>query len=115
MHRTYIPLVKWFWAIYLAARDKRGISATGLFKQIDVSYPTAWLMLHKIRNAMEQRDSNYKLANIVELDDTFFGGSGLGGKRGKGSSKNRVIVGISITDDGKPQFAVMKVVEIIRP
>jgi len=113
MHRTHMPLAKWFWAIYLAARDKRGISATGLSKQIDVSYPTAWLMLHKIRNAMEQRDSNYKLANIVELDDAFFGGPGSDGKRGRGSSKSKVIVGVSLTDDGKPQFARMKVVNVI--
>lgn len=26
---THIPLMKWFWAIYLVSRDKRGISAIG--------------------------------------------------------------------------------------
>ena len=78
-----------------------------------VSYPTAWLVLHKIRKAMVQRDSNYKLANIVELDDAFFGAPGSNGKRGRGSSKSKVIVGISLTDDGKPQFAKMKVVDAL--
>ena len=113
MHRTHTFLIKWFWAIYLAAKDKRGISATGLSKQIDVSYPTAWLILHKIRNAMKQKDGDYKLANIVEIDEAFFGGPGSGGKRGRGSSKSKVLVGISLTDEGKPQFAKMKVVENI--
>ena len=27
MHRTHLPLTVWFWAIYLCATDKRGISA----------------------------------------------------------------------------------------
>jgi len=30
MHRTHLPLTKWFWAIYLVACDKRGISALAL-------------------------------------------------------------------------------------
>lgn len=50
-----------FWSIYLISRDKRGLSAL-----------TAWLILHKIREAMSLRDDNYKLANLVELDDGFF-------------------------------------------
>ena len=30
MHRTRLPLTLWFWAIYLCATDKRGISAVQL-------------------------------------------------------------------------------------
>ena len=30
MHRTHLPLTLWFWAIYLCATDKRGISAVQL-------------------------------------------------------------------------------------
>ena len=30
MHRSHLPLHKWFWAIYLVACDKRGISALAL-------------------------------------------------------------------------------------
>ena len=52
MHGSHTPLVNRFWAIYLAARDKRGVSALRLEKELEVSYPTAWLMLHKIRRAM---------------------------------------------------------------
>jgi Mn-dependent DtxR family transcriptional regulator len=42
-------LSSWFWAIYRMSHDKKGISAVQLAKEIGVSYPTAWLMLHKIR------------------------------------------------------------------
>src|SRR5450830_1643002 len=49
-----------------------------------------WLMIQKLREAMEYRDSNYKLANIVELDNGFFGSPDVGGKRGRGTSKMKV-------------------------
>jgi transposase-like protein len=66
MHKTHIPLQKWFWAIFLASHDKRGVSAVRLGHELGISYPSAWLMLHKIRKAMGDRDANYQLAGIVE-------------------------------------------------
>ncbi len=47
--------------------DKKGISAVQLSKEIGVSYPTAWLMQHKIRKAMEDRDQHYTLRGLVEV------------------------------------------------
>ncbi len=46
-HKTHTHLQKWFWAIFLVADDKRGYSALALANSINVSYPTAWLMLQK--------------------------------------------------------------------
>lgn len=60
---------------------------------------------------MRQRDAGYQLANLVEIDDAFFGAPG--GKRGRGTSKSKVIVAVSTTEEGQPQFAKMKVVESI--
>lgn len=54
-HSTNLPLTKWFWAIYLTASDKGGISAARLSKQIAVSWITASRMLRKIRIAMGHR------------------------------------------------------------
>lgn len=113
MHATKTPLLKWFWAIYLAAKDKRGISALFLAKEIEVSYPTAWVMLHKIRDSMENRDSAYRLADIVEVDESYFGGPDNGGKRGRGTSKSKVVVSVSTTESGKALYAKMNVVEDI--
>jgi len=109
--KTRTPLVKWFWAIYLVAHDKRGISANHLAGQIGVSYPTSWLMLHKIRKAMGDRDALYQLEGIVELDDAFFGAPKEGGKRGRGTEKAKVIVGLSLTPRGNPVNVKMQVVE----
>ena len=38
MHRTHLPLTVWFWAIYLCATDKRGISAVQLSRTLDICY-----------------------------------------------------------------------------
>jgi transposase-like protein len=56
-HKTHMPLQKWFWAIFLVAHDKGGCSAVRLSQQLDTRLETAWLMLHKIRAAMGQRES----------------------------------------------------------
>lgn len=107
---THIPLMKWFWAIYLVSRDKRGISAIGLKNAINVSYPTAWSLLHKIRHAMAVKDQDYILQGLIVIDDAFFGGVVEGKKRGRGTEKTKVLVAVSLVNE-KPQFAKISVIE----
>ncbi len=109
-HRTHAPLKKWFWAIFLVGTDKRGCSAKRLEKLIGVHYATAWLMIHKIRRAMKDRDSLYKLSNFIEMDDSYFGGSAAG-KRGRGAAnKSTVVVAVERRGTG-PGFAAMEVID----
>jgi transposase-like protein len=114
LEKTRTDLVKWFIAIYSMATDKRGYSAVQCSKDIEVSYPTAWLILHKIREAMEKRDESYSLVGIVEMDDGYFGGSDEGGKRGRGTDKTKVLVGLSLDDSNRPKFAKMEVIPDIK-
>ena len=111
MDRTQTPLRKWFLSFYFMSEDKRGISALSLKSKIGVAYQTAWSMCQKIRHAMSSRDENYKLSGIVEIDEAFFGSPTEGGKRGRGTDKTAVFVSVSLTEDGKPGYAKMKVVE----
>ena len=113
-HKTRTPLSKWFWAIYLVAHDKRGISALALSRELGVTYKTAWLMLHKIRHAMHERDQEYVLTGIVEVDEAYFGGPGIEPKRGRGTNKTPAIVAISLSDKGKPQYLKMLAVEDVK-
>lgn len=83
-HSTNLRLTDWFWAIYRMAQDKKGFSAMQLMKEIDVAYPTAWSVLHKIRCAMEERDKQYHIKGRIELDDAYLGGKSKG-KRGRGA------------------------------
>ena len=41
-HRTRTELTKWFFAAYLMGRDKRGVSAKFLQRELGVAYQTAW-------------------------------------------------------------------------
>lgn len=110
-HRTKVPLSVWFLAIFLMAVDKGGISALSLSRQLGVSYPTAWLMHHKIQHAMAARNGQYQIGGLVELDDAYFGGKSHGpGKRGRGTDQDPIVVGISLTSQGHPRYAFLEAV-----
>ena len=113
MHRTHLPLTVWFWAIYLCATDKRGISAVQLSRTLGICYDSAWHLLDRIRTAMGQRDAQYQLSGIVELDDGYVGGPSHNGKRGRGTDKSKIVVALSKSDNGAALFARMKVVDDI--
>ncbi len=69
-HKTRTPLRKWFWMIYLLSQHKNSYSVLGLQKLLKINrYRTAWLMAHKIRKALADRDARYKLGGLVEMDD----------------------------------------------
>lgn len=111
-HATKVPLVKWFWAIYLTASDKGGVSALRLSKQIGVSWVTARNVLKKIRIAMAHRDSIYRLQHLIEFDDAFVGGK-RAGKRGRGAQgKKPVLVAVETRTKGAG-FVAMKAVDTI--
>ncbi|WP_127589324.1 transposase [Paenibacillus koleovorans] len=68
--RTSLP--KWFTAIGLVTRE-RGISALELCKIIEVTYKTAWLILHKIRCAMSLSEGETVLCGIVRIHAACYG------------------------------------------
>ena len=104
LHRTHLPLTVWFWAMYLMSRDKRGISALQLSRELEISYSSAWYLLHRLRKAMEQRNQNDLLSGIVEIDDAYFGSPKSNGKRGRGTENPSALVAVSLTAEGHPQF-----------
>ncbi|MEJ5301664.1 MAG: IS1595 family transposase [Thermodesulforhabdaceae bacterium] len=99
-HKTRIPLRKWFWMIFLMSRSKSGISMMSIKRMLEIkSYKTVWVMGHKMRKAMEERDSHYKLGGLVEMDDSYFGPS-KPGKRGRGAvGKSKVVVAVENKGD----------------
>jgi hypothetical protein len=100
---TKLPLTIWFLAIYLISQAKTGLSALALKRQVGVSYPTAWLIHHKLMQVMGDRESRYVLAGNVQVDDAYLGGERSGGKVGRGS-ENKVpfIAAVSLTEEGHP-------------
>lgn len=114
MHRTHLPLTKWFEALYFVSQDKRGISAVELQARLGVTYKTAWYLLHRIRQAMGRSDDQHRLDGVIEFDDAFFGGPTTGKKRGRGTEKAKVFVALSLDKKGRPKFLKMKTTKDIR-
>jgi len=114
-HKTRTQLVKWYWLIYHMAVSKVGVSIAQVQRMLEIKdYKTAWLMAHKIRKAMADRDAQYSLAGLVEMDESFFGKAGS--IRGRGSEHKVVVLcAISLYRDSKgierPGFAHMAVVD----
>ena len=102
-HGTKLALTVWFLAIYLISQAKTGLSALALKRHLGVSYPTAWLIHHKLMQAMTEREAGYVLKGDVQLDDAYLGGERPGGKAGRGS-ENKVpfLAAVSLNDKGHP-------------
>ncbi|MDE7242625.1 MAG: transposase [Oscillospiraceae bacterium] len=66
LHRTHLPLMVWFWAIYLIARDKQGILRVQLSRELEISYNSAWYLLHRLRRASRGTEKTSALA-VVSL------------------------------------------------
>ena len=101
LHNTKTPLTVWFWASYLMATDKRGLSALLLQRQLGLRrYETAWLILHKLRRAMVNF-SREPLHGEVEIDETWVGGP-QPGIRGSRQLKGRkaALVAVAIEKRG---------------
>lgn len=74
-HRTQTDLPKWFLAAYLMGKDKRGVSAKFLQRELGVAYQTAWTIAHKLRHGLSE-DPARPIGGYLEADETFVGGHG---------------------------------------
>lgn len=74
-HRSSTSLQLWFYAMYLMASTRCGISAKQLERELGVHYKTAWRMFNKIRNElMNEGQREQPLKGDVEIDETSWGG-----------------------------------------
>ncbi len=90
-----LPLPKVFLAIYLMT-DKQGISAMALSKHLGCHYDTAYRLLSLLRRAMADRDQQYALSGVVQIDEAYVGGHGDGRHRRGRSRDTKSIVGVAV-------------------
>jgi transposase len=70
--KTTTPLKSWFYAMFIMASTRCGISAKQLQRELGVTYKTAWRMFTQIRKLMAEDGG--PLLGFVEVDETFVGG-----------------------------------------
>ena len=105
-----LSLKIWFYAVWWITAQKTGVSALGLQKILGLgSYRSAWLLLHKIRNAMVQADRSH-LHGEVEVDEALIGGV-RSGKRGRGAEGKELIV-IAAECSGKKRVGRIRIQRI---
>jgi len=113
MEKSKVSLQNWFYTIYLMTIGKRGVSAMELQYHLGIPYKTAWYLLLRIRTAMAAANDKYILEGTVVMDEAFFTGKsaladGEVSKRGRGTNKTKVLIAVSGTSDGIPQYVRMK-------
>ena len=100
LHGTRLPLITWFWAMYLAATLTTGISARQLCKQLGLRrYETAWMLLQKIRLAMVNPDRE-PLFGEVEIDKTWVGRAPAGAGARFTPDASALLVAIAVEHHG---------------
>jgi transposase len=69
--RTSLRL--WYYAMYLMASTRCGISAKQIQRETGVTYKTAWRMFRQIRSLLSETDKQLE-GEAVEMDETYMGG-----------------------------------------
>ncbi len=73
MNESAIPLEKWLPVMWMVANCKNGVSSCEISRDMGVTQKTAWFMLHRVREAMQDKTAT-KLSGEVEVDESFIGG-----------------------------------------
>jgi transposase-like protein len=119
MAHTKLALRIWFRAMHLMSSTKQGISAVELGRRLGISYPSAWYLHKRLRHAMTERESRYRLGGppndggggpVVEADDVYLGGE----RRNQGSGpggKTMVIAAAERHDGGRMGHIAMQMVD----
>ena len=111
MEHSRLPLTKWYLAIYLITQSKTNIAALALRRQLGISWRAAWLLKHKVMQAMYERELDRPLYGDVRIDDAYLGGERTGGKAGRGSENKVPFVAAVELVEGRLQRVRFDIVE----
>ena len=90
-------------AIAIFVNGAKGVAALQLSRDLDCQYKTAFVLAHKLREAMALEDSDQTLAGEVEVDGAYFGGH----VRPANAKENRRDRRLVANQSGKRQVVVV--------
>ncbi|WP_417067963.1 IS1595 family transposase [Niveibacterium terrae] len=102
MEHSLLSLRTWMLAIYLITQSKTNIAALALRRQLGISWKAAWLLKHKIMEAMRQREAQRPLSAEVRVDHGWLGGERPAGQRGRGAKSKVAFVAAVELREGRP-------------
>lgn len=98
-----LPLHKALQAVYLITSSKKGISAHQLHRVLEITYKSAWFLLHRIREAMREGSLAPfgQDGGAVEVDETYIGKrKGFGNPKG-GHAHKMAVLGLVDRNSGR--------------
>lgn len=96
------PIRDYLLAIAIFANGAKGYSALQLSRDLGCQYKTAFVLAHKLREAIEAEQRTVKLAGTVEIDGAYFGGH----QKPKNKIEDRVDRRLAETQTGKRRVVV---------
>jgi transposase-like protein len=107
-----VPLSTWIAATWILSAHKKGISSLQLSRDLGITQKTAWFILHRLRLIMGDPQPE-PLENIVEVDETYVGGTFANMNRGRrkkwqesGKDNKTAVMGM-LERDGKARLTVI--------
>ena len=85
----------WYYAMYLMASTRCGISAKQIQRETGVTYKTAWRMFRQIRSLLSESDMQLE-GSAVEMDEMYVGGKSKGhaGRPMRGDKQKSPVIGM---------------------
>jgi len=96
LERSKIPLTKWLMAAHMFNSGKNGVSAHEIHRNLGVTYKTAWFMMHRLREAMNELNPAPMggEGQAVQADETYYGNSKRAKSYRKGHSHKSAVIAL---------------------
>ncbi|MFC4777851.1 transposase [Paenibacillus sp. GCM10023252] len=111
MHNTRTSLFQWIHTMYLVSQQD-SINAERLAEVIGVTYKTAWLMLHKLRDAMSQVEEAQLLTDQVRIDSEVYGYQIFKPTLDRVPHEHPVLIGSSHMDEDEDRLTLLKLYQL---
>lgn len=99
-HKVKFGLKKAFYISFEMVNSSKSMSASQIAKRYGITRKTAWLFMHKVRQAMKSSQTS-PLEGAVQVDEFTIGGKETG-KQGRSynSQKKKIVGAVELTDTG---------------